>query len=212
MVSKYGVILADVPWDYKVYSEKGTGRGAIAHYQTMGFEQIAAMNVAELAADDCALFLWAVDPLLHKAFDLIERWGFKFKTVGFYWAKTNKGADMEALTEDDFFTGLGYWSRANPEQCLLATRGTPKRQSKSVRRLIVAPRREHSRKPDEVYDRIEQLVDGPYLELFARQTRPGWDAIGNQVGLFDKGHVETRNRPSTKQLEPTPIEAWIAQN
>jgi N6-adenosine-specific RNA methylase IME4 len=142
------------------------------------------------------LFLWATDPLLPKALELIKAWGFTYKTVGFYWAKTNKRANLEALTPEDFFTGLGYWSRANVEQCLLATRGSPPRMAKDVRRLVVSPRREHSRKPEEIYGRIERLACGPYLELFARQSRPGWDRWGDQTGMFDAGPVRTRNRPS----------------
>lgn len=80
--------------------------------------------------------------------------------------------------------GTGYWTRANPEQCLLFTRGSPKRLSASIEKLIVSPRREHSRKPDEIYERIEKLVGGPYLELFSRQERAGWKTWGNQVGKF----------------------------
>jgi N6-adenosine-specific RNA methylase IME4 len=186
---KYGAIIADPPWDFRAYSEKGTGRAAVAHYATMRFDDIAAMDVAAYAAQDCALFLWAVDPMLPQALELIRRWGFAFKTVGFHWVKRNRKSD-------GFSVGLGYWTRANAEICLLATRGRPKRQAHDVRRLIVAPRREHSRKPDEIYDRIERLVPGPYLELFSRQSRPGWDAIGDQAGIFDGGPVETRNRPS----------------
>jgi N6-adenosine-specific RNA methylase IME4 len=130
------------------------------------------------------------------AFRLIEAWGFTFKTVGFYWAKLNKKVAGAQFAERDFFTGLGYWTRANAEQCLLATRGRPKRKAKNVKRLIVSPRREHSRKPDETYERIERLVDGPYLELFGRASRPGWDSWGDQAGLFDGGAVDTRRRPS----------------
>ena len=100
------------------------------------------------------------------------------------------------LSPDDFFIGLGYWSRANVEQCLLATRVSPPRMAKDVKRLVIAPRREHSRKPDEVFTRIERLARGPYLEMFARESRPGWDAWGDQSALFDAGSVETRNRPS----------------
>jgi N6-adenosine-specific RNA methylase IME4 len=142
-----------------------------------------------MAATDCALFLWATDPLLPKALQLIEKWGFEYKTVGFYWVKQNEASA-------GFFTGLGYWTRANPEQCLLATRGKPARKAKDVRRLVVDRRREHSRKPDEVRERIERLVDGPYLELFARETKRGWDCWGNEAGLFDTGKVKTRRQPS----------------
>ncbi len=87
-------------------------------------------------------------------------------------------------------------TRANPEPCLLATRGRPKRQSGDVRKLLIEPCREHSRKPDAAYTRIERLLPGPYLELFARRSRPGWDGFGNQAELFDQGPVVTRRRPS----------------
>jgi len=186
---KYGVIYADPPWSFKTWSAKGTGRGAVSHYDCMSFSTLAALPVSELAADDCALFLWVVDPMLDKAFELIQAWGFQYKTVGFYWVKQN-------MKSDGFFTGLGYWTRANPEQCLLATKGKPIRLARDVPRLIVAPRREHSRKPDQVRGRIERLVGGPYLELFVRGTHPGWDGWGNQIGLFDSGSVETRRQPS----------------
>jgi N6-adenosine-specific RNA methylase IME4 len=150
------------------------------------------LPVARLAADDCALFLWATDPLLPRAFELIQRWGFEYKTVAFYWVKLNSAARHDA----DYFTGLGYWTRANPEQCLLATRGKPPRRARDVKRLVVEKRREHSRKPDCVRERIERLVGGPYLELFARETKQGWDWWGNQASLFDQGAVVTRRQPS----------------
>jgi N6-adenosine-specific RNA methylase IME4 len=189
---KYGVIYADPPWSFRNWSAKGTGRNAISHYDCLDADKLAALPVADLAAPNCALFIWAIDPLLHRAMDLIRAWGFEFKTVGFYWVKLNAKAKHDA----DFFTGLGYWTRANPEQCLMATRGKPVRRAKDVRRLVVEGRREHSRKPDCVRDRIERLVSGPYLELFARETKAGWDCWGDQAGLFDKGAVTTRRQPS----------------
>jgi hypothetical protein len=118
--------------------------------------------------------------------------GLQYTTVGLYRVKLN----MSAKDEADFFTGLGYWTRANPEQCLLATRGKPPRRAKDVRRLVVERRREHSRKPDVVRDRIERLVDGPYLELFARETKLGWDCWGDQADLFDNGRRPARRQPS----------------
>jgi N6-adenosine-specific RNA methylase IME4 len=133
------------------------------------------------------LFLWATDPLLPRALDVIEAWGFVYKTVAFTWVKTNR-------TGRGFFTGLGYWTRANPEICLLATRGNPRRVGRDVPRLLIAPRREHSRKPDEVYGRIERLVPGPYLELFARARRPNWTAWGAEVGLLERGGPRRRWR------------------
>ncbi len=180
----YGVIYADPPWTFATYSKKGKGRSPEAHYDCMSFEAICDLPVADWAADDSILLLWVTDPLLPKGLELIEAWGFTYKTVGFYWAKLNKAASPHAYSDRDFFTGMGFWTRANPEQCLLATRGRPKRVAKDVRRLVVAPRREHSRKPDEVYDNIERLADGPYLELFARNNRPQWDGWGNQAELF----------------------------
>lgn len=192
----YGVIYADPPWHFKTFSEKGTGRSAVAHYECMDFPTLAAIKPQRWAAKNCVLFLWATDPFLPKALQLIEAWEFTYKTVGFYWAKTNKRADPKSLSVRDFFTGLGYWTRANVEPCLLATRGKPRRIVRDVKRLIIEPRREHSRKPEQVYDCIERLVCGPYLELFARQSRKGWDRWGNQTDLFDAGTVSTRNRPS----------------
>jgi N6-adenosine-specific RNA methylase IME4 len=189
---KYGVIYADPPWSFRNWSAKGTGRNAVSHYDCLDFSALASLPVARLAADDCALFLWATDPLLPRAFELIQRWGFEYKTVAFYWVKLNSAARHDA----DYFTGLGYWTRANPEQCLLATRGKPPRRAKDVKRLVVEKRREHSRKPDCVRERIERLVGGPYLELFARETKQGWDCWGNQASLFDQGPVVTRRQPS----------------
>jgi N6-adenosine-specific RNA methylase IME4 len=189
---KYGAIYADPPWSFRNWSARGTGRNAISHYDCLDFPALASLPVVELAADDCALFLWATDPFLPRAFNLIRAWGFEYKTIGFTWVKLNASPRHDA----DYFTGLGYWTRANPEQCLLATRGKPARRAKNVRRLVVEPRREHSRKPDCVRERIEKLVDGPYLELFARGTKPGWDCWGDQIALFDQGAVVTRRQPS----------------
>lgn len=183
----YRVIYADPPWTFATYSRKGKGRSPEAHYDCMTLEDIKALPVAEWAADDAVLLLWTTDPLLEKAFDVIRAWGFMYKTVGFYWAKLNKGNGKLAFDERSFFTGLGFWTRANPEPCLLATRGHPKRRAADVRKLVVSPRREHSRKPDEVYDRVEALCEGPYLEMFARSSRPGWDSWGTEAGLLDGG-------------------------
>ncbi len=187
---KYGAIYADPPWNFETRNAKAAGRSPSAHYDCMTFADIAKLPVADIAAKDCALFLWAMDPMLDKALEVIQAWGFTYKTVGFYWVKTNKN-------NGDYFTGMGHWTRSNPEQCLLATRGRPKRIEKSVRKLIVDKRREHSRKPDEVRNRIERLVGGPYIELFARAAAPGWDAWGNQASLFDNGSVETRRVTSS---------------
>jgi N6-adenosine-specific RNA methylase IME4 len=83
----YGAIYADPPWLFRNWSAKGTGRNALSHYDCLDFDSLAALPVADLAADDCALFLWATDPLLPQAIDLMRAWGFDYKTVAFYWVK-----------------------------------------------------------------------------------------------------------------------------
>jgi N6-adenosine-specific RNA methylase IME4 len=125
--------------------------------------------------------------MLPEAIDLGRYWGFAYKTVGLYWVKTNKKSP-------GYFTGMGYWGRCNPEVAFLFTRGKPKRLNADVPKLIVAPRREHSRKPDEQYDRIERLVAGPYCELFARQQRPGWSSWGNQIDKFEAATVAEKHQ------------------
>lgn len=177
---RYGAILADPPWHFRTRSAKGEGRSAKRHYRVLSLADIKALPVADIAAPDCVLFLWAVDPMLPDAFDVLTAWGFEFKTVAFHWAKTRRNADHRALTGRDFPMGLGYWTRANPEICLLATRGKPKRAHAAVPRLIVSPRLQHSAKPPAQYIRIQALVHGPYLELFARRDQPGWDQWGDR--------------------------------
>ena len=175
---KYNVIYADPPSSFKTYSNKGKDRSPEKHYSVMSFKDICNMPVNNIATDNSVLLMWAIDPLLDKAFEVIKAWGFTYKTVAFTWAKLNK-------TKPGFFTGLGYWTRGNPEMCLLATKGKPKRLSKSVPQLVVDKRREHSRKPDIMYSHIEKLLEGPYIELFARQKRKGWDSWGNEVNKWN---------------------------
>lgn len=174
---KYKVIYADPPWAFKTYSKKGMSKAAENHYDTMRFSDIKALPVNEWADDDCVLLIWTTGPFLEKSFEVINAWGFVYKTVSFTWIKTNRKSS-------GFFKGMGYWTRSNPEFCLLATKGKPKRKSKNVNELVIEPLREHSRKPDRIYDDIEDLLDGPYLELFARTTRLGWDQWGNQTNLY----------------------------
>jgi N6-adenosine-specific RNA methylase IME4 len=122
--------------------------------------------------------------MLPQALDTMQRWGFEYKTVGFCWAKTTPKSD--ASWAPKYHLGLGYWSRQNTEMCLLGVRGKPKRIGKGVRQLIVTPRREHSRKPDQFYVSAEALVPGPYIELFSRTNRPNWSTWGNEVGKFSE--------------------------
>jgi N6-adenosine-specific RNA methylase IME4 len=165
----YGAILADPPWDFKVWSDKGKGRSP--SYPTMVFESLFSLPVADKAAQDAALFLWTVDSHLQTALTLIDALFSLYKTIAFVWVKPS--------------IGMGYWSRKEAEVCLLATRGKPKRLHADVRQVISAPRREHSRKPDQIYASIERLVGGPYLEMFARQRWAGWDQCGDQVDKFE---------------------------
>lgn len=181
---RYGAIYADPPWAFKAWSGKGTARAADNHYSTMSMPDLHQLPVGDLAAPDSVLLVWIVWPTLREAMSLIESWGFTYKTCGFSWIKAS--ASQISLFEDDFSpqVGCGYWTRANSEVCLLATRGSPKRLNADVRQAIIAPRRQHSRKPDGIHERIERLVAGPYLELFARQQRPGWDCWGNETTKF----------------------------
>lgn len=170
----FGCILADPPWSFRTYggSDAAPARGA-QPYDVMPLADIRALPVADVAARDCLLFLWTVSHLQREAFGVAEAWGFDPVSVAFVW---DKGS-----------IGMGYWTRQEAEICYLFKRGRPRRIDKGVRQMIRSPRREHSRKPDEQYERIQRLVDGPYLELFARQAWPGWTAWGNQTDKFDTG-------------------------
>ena len=174
-MKKYSVIYADPPWAYKVWSRKGAGRSAESHYPTMPIPEIKALPVGELADKDCALFMWITFPMLREAWDVMDAWGFTFKTVAFVWIKQNRKSPS-------LFWGMGYWTRANAEICLLATRGSPKRYSRSVHQVIISPVEEHSKKPEEARRRILELMgDVARIELFARQKTPGWDVWGNEA-------------------------------
>jgi N6-adenosine-specific RNA methylase IME4 len=173
MNKKYQIIYADPPWDYQ---DKGCQGTMANHYQGMKLEDIKKLPVGEVLADkDCILFLWATYPMLKEALEVIEAWGFKYKTIAFQWIKQNP----KKLTP---FYGLGRWTRGNSEPCLLATKGKPKRISASVFQLIEYPRSRHSKKPPCTRDKIIQLVGNlPRIELFARQKTGGWDVWGNEV-------------------------------
>lgn len=171
---KYNIIYADPPWSYQDKAAAGQ-RGASFKYPTQTKEWIDDLPVKTIAADDCALFLWVTMPKLNECWDLITKWGFEYKTAAFTWVKKNKSGN-------GWFWGMGRWTRANPEICLLATRGSPKRMSAAVHSVIDTPIEFHSKKPDIVRERIVQLMgDLPRIELFARQASTGWDVWGNQV-------------------------------
>jgi N6-adenosine-specific RNA methylase IME4 len=186
----FGCILADPPWAFRTFSGETMTphRSAEDHYPTMGLAEMQALPVADSAAKDCALFMWVVGSHLAESIELAAAWGFAFKTDAFYWMKQRlwDAGQLDLLTNDvaEPRMGFGYWTRKQVEPCWLFTRGKPKRISAGVRQVILEPRREHSRKPDCQYERIEALVGGPYLELFARNQRPGWASWGNQTDKF----------------------------
>ena len=172
---KYNVIYADPPWKYKTWTEGGGT--AEKHYPTMKLDDIIKMKdtIEKISDNNCILFLWVTFPCLLEGLKVMKEWGFTYKTCGFNWVKRNKKSNT-------FFFGMGYWTRANSELCLIGTKGTINRKSNKVFQIIDTPIEEHSKKPDIVRDRIVELVgDIPRIELFARQTADGWDCWGNEL-------------------------------
>ncbi len=173
---KYNLIYADPPWSFKTYSDKGKGRSAERHYPCMGKKEIQELPIPKICEKNCVLFLWVTAPCLLEGIELIEAWGFTYKTVAFTWIKQNRKSDK-------FFMGMGYYTRSNAEYCLLATKGEIlERKSHSVSSVVVSHLEEHSKKPDVVRERIVELFgDLPRVELFARQQIEGWDSFGNEI-------------------------------
>lgn len=172
---KYNVIYADPPWKYKTWTEGGGT--AEKHYPTMKLDDIIKMKdtIEKISDNNCILFLWVTFPCLLEGLKVMKEWGFTYKTCGFNWVKRNKKSNT-------FFFGMGYWTRANSELCLIGTKGTIKRKSNKVFQIVDTPIEEHSKKPDIVRDRIVELVgDIPRIELFARQTANNWDCWGNEI-------------------------------
>ena len=173
--NKYSIIYADPAWSYRDKALAGD-RGAGCKYEVMSIEDIKKLPVKELAEDDAVLFMWVTMPMLEEAFAVMRAWGFNYKTCAFTWVKQNKKADS-------LFWGMGNWTRANAELCLLGIKGKPKRADAGVHSVILSHIEEHSKKPAETRDRIVKLLAGgkPKIELFARQTVEGWDCWGNEV-------------------------------
>lgn len=172
---RYGLIMADPPWLYENWSHKGDKKNAKAHYECMPLDSIKALPVSHLAAGDCLLWLWATNPMLPQALEVMAAWGFTFKTAGTWVKRTARGG---------LAFGTGYVLRSASEPFLIGTVGSP-RTSKSVRSVVEGPVREHSRKPDESFAAAEALVPGvPKLELFSGENRHGWDHWGNETGKF----------------------------
>lgn len=171
----YSMIMADPPWDFSNWSAKGERKNAKAHYRCLPLEEIKAFPVAELAAPDTLLWMWATNPMLDQQIDTLKAWGFDFKTAG-TWVKTTVHGKIAF--------GTGYIFRSSTEPVLIGTRGNPK-TSRSVRSVFFGQTREHSRKPDEAFAAAERMMPAARrVELFSRTDRAGWETWGDEVGKF----------------------------
>ncbi len=166
-------VLADPPWRFKSNSVEHPGKNAMRHYDCMSLEEIVAMPVRSIVADDAFLFMWITGPFLTLGAHLpvMKAWGFKPSAIAFVWHKES--------------FGTGYTTRQSCEFIVAGRRGRPRRESASVRQFLSEKKREHSRKPDEIHKRIEAICEGPRLELFGRQRRLGWQVWGNETEKFD---------------------------
>lgn len=174
---RYSVIYADPPWSYSNFQGKGKKFGDVsAHYSTMSLNDMSKIPVQSIANDElCLLFMWATFPTLPDAMALIQAWGFEYKTVAFVWVKTRG---------DKLYSGLGFYTNSNAEICIVARSGKSPfvRANRDIKQIVQSPVGVHSRKPDEVRDRIVRLVgDVPRIELFCREKTDGWAAWGNEV-------------------------------
>lgn len=173
--NKYNIIYADPGWEF---DNKHTGgsmsSGSAQQYTVSSVTDICNLPVKNIAADDCVLFMWWVASMPKEAIQVAEAWGFKIKTMtAFTWLK-------QTVTGKDHF-GMGFWTRQQAENVLIAIKGKPQRISRSIRQLIRGPVGIHSQKPAETRDRIVKLMgDLPRIELFAREHAPGWDCWGDQ--------------------------------
>lgn len=179
-------VVADPAWRFKSNSVAKPGRNPMRHYKCMSLGEIAALPVGDVVADDAALFLWITGPFLAIGahIPIMKAWGFKPSGMGFVWIKLNLHAASLFFIKSDLFFGGGFTTRKNAEFCLIGKRGRSVRRDAGVSEIIVEARREHSRKPEESYSRIERYSSGPYLELFGRQERPNWIVRGDEVGKF----------------------------
>lgn len=192
----FGALCVDPPWHFRArtalqLANWDSRRDVEKHYQVMSLAAIKALPVRDIAAKDAHLFLWTTGPCLRQSFEVIEAWGFRYSAVAFTWIKLKRSFDAHQLrvlptAESDLHVGLGLTTRKNAEFCLLARRGNARRIAKNVREVILSPVREHSRKPDEAYRRIERYCAGPYVELFARAPRAGWTTWGDEATKFQR--------------------------
>ena len=177
---KYNIIYADPPWEYRQSGSKKNSRGmAKQHYNTMTTEDICNLPIRKIANDNAICFMWATFPNIDQALKVLKAWGFIYKTASFVWVKKNKKSNSN-------FWGMGAWTRANAEVCLIGiskkTKASDCVKSHAVHQIIESPVERHSKKPDETRTRILELLgDVPRIELFARQHAEGWDCWGNEV-------------------------------
>lgn len=185
----FEVILADPPWRFASNSEKNPGRNAMGHYACMKLDEIKALPVREVAAKDSLLLLWTTVPFVKLAFDVIEAWGFKYVSEA-VWVKDR--------------IGTGFWSRNRHEPLLICKRGRfpcPK-PALFPDSVIKGQQRQHSRKPDRVHEIVdERLAEYPRLEMFARETRPGWTTWGDETTKFDRPSIESLLSDSPPTIE-----------
>lgn len=178
--NRYAIIYADPPWEYKQSGSANNKRGtAKAHYKTMATDEICRLPISKISNEDAMCFMWATFPNISEALKVMEAWGFTYKTAAFVWVKTNKKTPS-------LFWGMGAYTRANAEICLLGikkkTKASKMVKNHSVHQVIVSPVEEHSKKPDITRERIVQLIgDVPRIELFARNECESWDCWGNEV-------------------------------
>ncbi len=170
----YILIMADPPWSFKNFSSKGHAKGAHAQYSCMSPDDFKALPVGDLAAENSFLFLWATSPMIKEAFTVMDAWGFRFGSMGFWHKRTKTGKTA---------FGTGYLLRSAAEPWLIGVRGKPK-NSRSHRNLIEGEAREHSRKPEEAYAWCDTYIKGPKCELFSRCKRDGWHSWGDELDKF----------------------------
>lgn len=171
-MKKYQIIYCDPPWAYR--NMGNIQATANAQYNTMSNEDICNLPIAELADNNCILFLWATFPKIQEALDVIKAWGFEYKTIGFNWVKLNKNGTP--------FFGVGWYTKSNTEVCLIGVKGKAPKVSNSVSQIIQTVREKHSKKPDIIRDKIVEFAgDIPRIELFAREKTEGWDVWGNEI-------------------------------
>lgn len=207
---KFRAIAIDPPVPFETWGKRPSGidsRAAAAFYDLMTWDDLAALGplLQAVAEPDSAVFLWVCAPLLVETLTMAQAWGWSYKTKAFTWVKLRGPAT--------FHVGMGYWTRANTEDVWLLTRGDPQRISRDVAQIVadgvsddaaLAPLGRHSQKPETVQDRIERLVGGPYLEVFARRRRPGWTCVGNELDGLDVREALARLAADTPLPVVTP--------